>query len=413
MALWGHPDFRRLWIGDTISQFGANIGMTVIPLLAAGVLNATPFEMGLLAAASTIAFLLIGLPAGVWVDRMRRKPLMIAMDVARAALMLTVPVAWWFDLLDLPQLIIVSLAVGVCTVFFDVAYQSYLPLLVGRGQLVEGNSKLQASLSVAEVSGPAIGGYAAQFLGAANGVLATGLGYLSSAFFLVRIRTVEPAPERHPDPHLRREMAEGLRFVFGNVTLRMIVACTGTSNFFHGIQNAVLVLFLLQTVGLSEGTAGLVLSAGGVGGVLGATFAYRIGVLVGQARMIWLIPLLTWPFTLALPFVSDGWGLVLPMACLAVSAFGIVVYNVGQVSYRQAICPDHLLGRMNASIRWVVWGTTPLGALLGGGLGSWIGIVPTLWVSLIGSVAGVVWVLLSPLRSMRDLPTTTSVDAHG
>ncbi len=413
MALWGHSDFRRLWMGDTISQFGANVGMTVVPLLAAGVLNATPFEMGLLAAASTMAFLVIGLPAGVWVDRTRRKPLMIAMDVSRAALMLSVPAAWWLDLLALPQLIVVSLAVGVCTVFFDVAYQSYLPSLVGRGQLVEGNSKLQASLSVAEMSGPAIGGYAAQFLGAANSVLATGLGYLSSAFFLVRIKTVEPAPERHPDSHLRREIAEGLLFVFGNVTLRMIVACTGTSNFFHGIQSAVMILFLLNTVGLSEGTAGLVLSAGGVGGVLGAAFAYRIGLLVGQARMIWLVPLLTWPFTLTLPFVSDGWGLVLPMAGAAVSVFGIVVYNVGQVSYRQAICPDHLLGRMNASIRWVVWGATPLGALLGGGLGSWIGIVPTLWVALAGSVLGMVWLLISPLRTMRDLPAGTSVDAHG
>ncbi|HUQ56202.1 MFS transporter [Lentzea sp.] len=411
MALWGHPDFRRLWTGDTISQFGANVGTTVVPLLAAGVLNATPFEMGLLAAASTMAFLVIGLPAGVWVDRMRRKPLMVAMDVARAALMLSVPVAWWLDLLGLPQLIVVSLAVGVCTVFFDVAYQSYLPSLVGRGQLVEGNSKLQASLSVAEVSGPAIGGYAAQFLGAANGVLATGLGYLSSAFFLVRIQTVEPAPERHPDPHLRREIMEGLRFVFGNVTLRMIVACTGTSNFFHGIQNAVMILFLLQTVGLSEGTAGLVLSAGGVGGVLGAAFAYRIGLLVGQARMIWLIPLLTWPFTLALPFVSDGWGLVLPMVGAAVSVFGIVVYNVGQVSYRQAICPDHLLGRMNASVRFVVWGTIPLGGLVGGLLGDGLGIVPTLWVAAVGQCLAVLWVLLSPLRGRADV--TAAADATG
>src|SRR5687767_10775840 len=133
MALWGHHDFRRLWIGDTISQFGSSIGITVIPLLAAGVLNATPFEMGLLAAASQMAFLLIGLPAGVWVDRMRRKPLMLAMDVARAALLLSVPLAWWLGGLGLPQLIVVSLAVGVCTVFFDVAYQSYLPSLVGRG----------------------------------------------------------------------------------------------------------------------------------------------------------------------------------------------------------------------------------------------------------------------------------------
>jgi len=413
MALWGHPDFRRLWLGDTISQFGANIGSTVIPLLAAGVLNATPFEMGLLAAASMMAFLVIGLPAGVWVDRMRRKPLMIAMDVARAALMLSVPVAWWLGLLDLPQLIVVSLAVGVCTVFFDVAYQSYLPSLVGRGQLLEGNSKLQASLQVAEASGPAIGGYAAQFLGAANGVLATGLGYLSSAFFLARIKTAEPAPERHADPHLRREIAEGLRFVFGNATLRRIVACTGTSNFFHGVQSAVTILFLLNVARLGEGTAGLLLSAGGIGGVIGAALAHRIGLLVGQARMIWLIPLLTWPFALLLPFTSNGWGLVLPMAGQAVTVFGIVVYNIGQVSYRQAICPDHLLGRMNASIRWVVWGTTPLGALLGGGLGSWIGIVPTLWVSLVGAVGGMAWVLLSPLRTMRDLPAVSSVEAHG
>jgi predicted MFS family arabinose efflux permease len=344
---------------------------------------------------------------------MRRKPLMIAMDVARAALMVSVPVAWWIGLLDLPQLIVVSLAVGVCTVFFDVAYQSYLPSLVGRGQLVEGNSKLQASLQVAEASGPAIGGYAAQFLGAANGVLATGLGYLSSAYFLLRIKTVEPAPERHPEPHLRREIAEGLRFVFSNHTLRKIVACTGTSNFFHGIQQAVMVLFLLKTVGLNEGTAGLVLSAGGIGGVLGAAFAYKIGLLVGQARMIWLIPLVTWPFCLTLPFTSDGLGLVLPMIGQAVTVFGIVVYNIGQVSYRQTICPDHLLGRMNASTRWVVWGTTPLGALLGGGLGSWIGIVPTLWVALLGSLLGVVWVLLSPLRTMRDLPVEASVEAHG
>ncbi|MFI6100494.1 MFS transporter [Lentzea sp. NPDC051213] len=413
MALWGHHDFRRLWAGDTISQFGSIVGMTVIPLLAAGVLDATPFEMGLLAAAGTMAFLIIGLPAGVWVDRMRRKPLMIAMDVVRAVLMLTVPVAWWFGVLDLPQLIVVSLAVGVCTVFFDVAYQSYLPSLVGRDQLVEGNSKLQASMSVAEVSGPAIGGYAAQFLGAANGVLATGLGYLSSAFFLFRIKTVEPPPERHASPDLRREVAEGLRFVFGNVTLRKIVACTGTSNFFHGIQNAVMILFLLQVAGLSEGTAGLVLSAGGIGGVVGAALSFRLGQLIGQARMIWLIPLLTWPFTLFLPFISDGWGLVLPMVGLAVNVFGIVVYNVGQVSYRQAICPDQMLGRMNASVRWVVWGTTPLGALAGGALGSWLGIVPTLWISLAGSVLGLLWVLFSPLRTMRDLPATTSVEAHG
>ncbi|TWP49111.1 MFS transporter [Lentzea tibetensis] len=404
MALRGHADFTRLWTGDTISQFGAILGYTVFPLLAASLLHASPFEMGLLEAALMGAFLIIGLPAGVWVDRMRRRPLMIAMDLTRAALVLTVPVAWWLGVLTLAHLIVMALLLGVCTVFFDVAYQSYLPSLVGREHLVEGNSKLQASASVAEVTGPGLGGFAVQFLGAANAVLATGIGYLSSAFFLFRIRAEEPRPERRESPNLVREVMEGLRFVFHNRTLRAIVGCTGTANLFNGVRMAVMVLFLVRTLELSAAHAGLVFSFGGLGGVLGAATANRMQKWFGQARLIWLSMVVTAPFLLLTPLAAPGWRMAFALASVFGFGYGVIIYNIAQVSYRQTICPDHLLGRMNASIRWVVWGSQPVGALIGGLLGEWIGIVGTLWVSAIGGSLAGLFVVLSPLRTMRDLP---------
>ena len=412
MALWTHRDFRLLWAGDTVSQFGSAIGRIVLPLLAVTVLAATPWQMGVLSAAGTAAFLLIGLPAGVWVDRVRRKPVMVAADLLRAGLMLSVPLAWWLGVLTLAQLVVVALLVGVCTVFFDIAYQSYLPSLIGRPHLVEGNSKLQASQSVAEVSGPALAGGIAQTIGAANGVLLTGLGYLGSALFLWRIKSVEPEPRSGEGRNLRADIVEGLRFVFDNRSLRAIVSCTGTSNFFSGAEAAVVILFLVRDLGLSEGVLGLLLSAGGVGGVLGALTANWWNGRIGQTRLIWLALLLTQPFGLLLPATSaDAWRIGLAMLGLAVAAYGIIVYNVSQVSYRQTLCPDHLLGRMNASVRFLVWGTVPLGGLVGGLLGGWIGVHTTLWIAMAGQVLAVLWVVLSPLRTSRD--RTTTVSDHG
>jgi MFS family permease len=404
VSLWSHRDFRLLWAGDTVSQFGSSIGRTVLPLLAAGTLAATPFQMGVLTAANTAAFLFIGLPAGVWVDRMRRRPLMLSMDLLRAAVLLSVPLAWWAGVLTLAHLVVVALLVGVCTVFFDIAYQSYLPSLVGRTQLVEGNAKLQASQSVSEVSGPALAGGIAQLVGAANGVLVTGLGYLGSALFLWRIKAVEPPPQPSGGVGLRAQIAEGLRFVFGNPSLRAIVACTGTSNFFSGMLGAVLVLFLVRDLDLADGVVGLVFSAAGIGGVLGALTAHRWSVRFGQIRTVWLSMLVTQPFGLLLPLAASDWRIVFVVLAEGGVAYGCIVYNVAQVSYRQALCPDHLLGRMNASVRFVVWGTIPLGGLVGGLLGGWTSVHATLWVSAIGQLAAVGWVLFSPLR--RATPVT-------
>ncbi|MBN6041610.1 MFS transporter [Amycolatopsis sp. 195334CR] len=403
-SLWRHADFRRLWAGDTASQLGAFVGHTVLPLLAATVLAASPFEMGVLTAAETLAFLLIGLPAGAWVDRIRRRPLMLRADFARAALLLSVPLAWWAGVLTLTQLVVVALLTGVCTVFFDVAYQSYLPSLVGRDQLLEGNAKLQSSQSVSQVVGPGIGGGLAQLLGPANAVLMTGLGFLTSALCLLRIRRTEPEPEPHENPKLTAQIAEGLRFVFGNRTLRAITSATATANFANGVFLAVEMLFLTRTLGLSAAAVGVLLAAGGAGSVLGALTSGLVNRRIGQARAIWLIPLLTWPAHLLVPLAAPGWRLGFAVVGLVVFGYGVIVYNVAQVSYRQAICPDRLLGRMNASVRFVVWGVLPLGSMLGGVLGEFAGIRNTLWVAGALEALAVVWVLASPLRRMRDIP---------
>lgn len=405
-SLWFHRDFRRLWAGDTVSQFGTFTAHTVLPLLAVTVLAASPLQMGLLTAAEYAAFLLIGLPAGVWVDRMRRKPLMLAADVARGVLLLTVPLAWWAGVLTLTQMIVVALLVGVCTLFFDVAYQSYLPFLVGRAKLMEGNAKLQSSQSVAHVSAPGIAGVLVQVIGAANAVTTVGLSYLTSAAFLLRIRAREPEPVRVHDRRLRTEVAEGLRFVFGNRHLRAITACTASANLAGGAFTAVEVLFLTRNLGLPAAGVGTVLSIAGGGGVLGALTANWWIRRIGQARTIWLVPLVTWPAELLIPLAAPGWRIALVPIGLAVAGYGIILYNVAQVSYRQAVSPDHLLGRMNASIRTIVWGALPLGGLLGGLLGEWIGIRGTVWVSVSGMILAVLWVICSPLRSLRDLPTT-------
>jgi predicted MFS family arabinose efflux permease len=392
-------------VGDTASQAGTFVGQTVIPLLAATALAATPFEMGLLTAAENAAFLLIGLPVGVWVDRLRRRPLMLRADFARAALLFTVPIAWWTGVLTLAQLILVALLVSVGTVFFDVSYHSYLPSLVGREHLLEGNTKLQASQSAAQVVGPGAGGGLAQLAGAANAVLATGLGYLMSGLFLLRIKAVEPEPEPHERARLRTQIAEGMRFVFRNPTLRPITLCTATANLGNTIFHAMLILFLTRDIGLGSAAVGAILTAMGLGGVAGAFAASWCTRRLGQARAIWLVPLLTWPFQALVPLAAPGWRVGLVPAGLAVTAFGVIIYNVAQVSYRQAVCPDRLLGRMNATVRFVVWGTMPIGGLIGGGLGEWVGVRATLWAGCASLAVSTALLVCSPLRRMRDVPT--------
>ncbi|MDX3434263.1 MFS transporter [Streptomyces sp. ME01-18a] len=410
-SLWFHREFRQLWAGQTVSQFGTYVGQTVLPLLAATTLKASPFQMGVLTAAGTAAFLLIGLPTGVLVDRVRRKPVMLTADFTRAGMLLTVPIAAWVDALTLTQLIAVAFLTSVATVLFDVAYQSYLPSLVGRAQLMEGNTKLQSSLSAAEVTGPGVGGGLAQLVGAATAALTTSVSYLISGLLLLRIRTPEPRPAGHDGLPVRTQMKEGLEFVLGEKSLRAITISTALSNLAITVLLSMQILFLTRDLGLTPGAVGAVLALSSVGGLLGALTAGRCTTWIGPARAIWLIPLVISPVALVIPLAEAGWLTALCVLGLALRAYGTTVFNVVNVSYRQAICPGRLLGRVNATVRFITWGAMPVGGLLGGILGGWIGVRATLWVSCFALALTPLPLLLSPLRTLREFPAVQDQEA--
>lgn len=404
MNLWRHRDFLLLWCGETVSHVGTMVSHLALPLLAATALGATPWQMGLLVAAERGAFLLVGLPAGVLLDRVRRRPVMVAADLVRCALFASVPLAWLLGVLTFAQLLVVALLGGVATVFFDVGYQSVLPSVVGRAGLVEGNAKLESTRAAAEAAGPALGGGLVQAVGAAAAVLLDAVSYLVSAALLVAMRTREAVPPRDPARSLRADMAEGLGYVLTHPLLRPIALCTATANLFGGVLAAVSVLFLARELGQSPAVIGLVLAAGSAGGVLGALTAGGWIRRLGQGRTLVTALLVTGPVALVLPLTTAGAGLAWFALGSTAVAYGGVVYNVAQVSFRQSVCPDHLLGRMNASIRFLVWGTIPIGGLLGGGLGELLGLRATLLVAAAGFVLAPVWVVASPLRRLRDLP---------
>jgi len=403
-SLFFHADFRRLWAGDAISQVGTMISTVAVPLLAVQVLHATPFQVGLLTTFEFLAFLVIGLPAGAWVDRMRRRSVMVTADLGRMVTLGSVPVAAAFGTLTIWQLYAVVLLTGGLTVFFDVSYQSYLPFLVGRQNLVEGNAKLQGTQSVAQVAGPGIGGLLVQLLGAPYAIAADAASYLWSALWIGAVRRREPKPERTAAANLVHEIREGVSFIVQHPLLRSIAGCTATSNLWNAASQPVLIVLLARDLDLSAGVIGLLFSAAAVGGVVGALIARRLAVRIGQGPVIWLSVAVSAPLAFVQPFLQRDWTLGLFVAAQVAFYCGVVVYNVTQVSFRQALCPERLLGRMNATMRFLVWGTMPIGGLLGGALGSTVGVRTTLFITAAGGCLSFLWVYLSPLRRMRELP---------
>jgi MFS family permease len=404
-GLWHHLDFRRLWIGETVSQFGTMVSQLALPLVAILIVHASTFQVGLLTAFESLAFLVIGLPAGAWVDRMRFRHVLIVNDLLRAVAMASIPAAQALGVLTIGQLYVVAVVIGVCTVFFDVAYQSYLPELVDRTLLVEGNAKLQASESVAQVAGPSVGGLLIQALTAPYAVLIDAVSFLWSAAWVGKIEARVPKPERKPDRHLGREIAEGLRFVIGNRLLRSIAMCTGTSNLFSTALFAVYYVLLARDLDVSPGLIGLIMSTSAVGGIVGSLVASRLAQRFGQGPTIWVSALIGGPPMIVAAFIHRDWTLGLLAAAQIVMWASVVVYNITQVSFRQSLCPPALLGRMNATMRFLVWGTMPLGGVLGGVLGSWLGAREAVLIAAIGGSLAFLPVFLSPLRTMRELPS--------
>jgi Transmembrane secretion effector len=417
VSLLRHRDFRRLWAGDSLSQFGIMTTTLAVPLLAVRTLHATPFEVGLLTTFEYLAFLVIGLPAGAWVDRMRRRGVMITADLGRAALLGWLPLAAALGVLNLVQVYAVVFAVGCLTVFFDVSYQSYLPFLVGRDHLVEGNAKLQGTQSVAQVAGPSVGGFLVQALTAPYAILANVGTFLWSACWVGSIQAREPHPARAPDRDLLREVRAGVAFIVRHPVLRQVAAATGTANLWSSAAQGMLIVLLARTLGLSAGVIGLLMAAGAAGGLAGAFTARPLARLLGEGPATWLSLGVTSPLTLVQPFLDRNWTLGLFIVAQAGVSAGAVSYNVTQVSFRQRLCPEHLLGRMNASMRFLVWGTMPLGGLLGGVLGATAGVRATLLVAAIGQSLAFLWIFFSPLRSLREVTARHDQDpavaAHG
>src|SRR6188472_4070011 len=283
-GLWHHGDFLRLWTGETISQFGSQISQLAIPLTAILVLDATAFEVAALTTVEFLPFIIFTLPAGVWVDRMRRRPILIAGDVVRALLLGSIPIAYVLDALTLGQLFVVGFLFGICTVFFDVAYQSYLPSLVERDQIIDGNSKMEISRSAAQVRGPGLSGVIVTVFTAPYAVLIDAISFVGSGLFLLGIKKAEPPVSVNEDgskPKLWPQLKEGLRFVLGNPNLRAQAGCTATSNFFSSLGFAIILVFAVRELHLSAGLIGIVLSIGSLGSMLAAFTATRISQRFG------------------------------------------------------------------------------------------------------------------------------------
>ena len=420
LGLLREPDFARLWTAETISQVGTQVSALAIPFVAINILQASTFQVALLNVVDFLPFLLIGLPAGVWVDRLRRRPMMIAGDLGRAAALATIPLAYLMGVLSVVQLYVVGFIVGTLTVFFDVAYQSYLPSIVARDQLQEGNAKLEISRAGAAVVGPGLAGLLIGILRAPLAVALDAISFLVSALFLVMIRRAETAPEAHredgqPGPGMRREMAEGLRYVLGHAYLKNIAACTATANLFGTVATSVLLVFAVRELGMAAGTIGVAFSIGATGALLGALVANRVSTRMGVGPTIIAFAGVGGLALLPLALAPTGTPQLVLAALVALAGFvagvAMVVYNVAQVSLRQAITPTRMQGRMNATMRWFVWGTIPIGALLGGTLGTVLGVREAILIGALGEMASVVPVLFSPVRRLRQMPAPADDDA--
>ncbi len=375
-------DFRLLLLGQTTSQLGTQVSGVAVPLLAVLTLQASPFELGLVGAAGTLAFALIGLQAGAWIDRTRRRPVLVASDIARALLLLTIPVAAWSGILTITQLVVVSLLVGVGRVFFDVGYQSYLPSLTGGERLLHANSAMETLRAGGPLVGPGIGGWLVALVGAANVVLLQSVTFAASAVSLVFIRTPEAAPPPPDDtPPLRVRIGAGLRLVARDRVLRATAATSALGNFSFAVAASVSVVFMVRDLGLSAIGVGLVIAAGSVTVMAGAALTPHLARLVGEARIVWLSLAVTGPLGLLAPLARPGWAIALLVVGMAAGEFGQIVYAITNVTLRQRRCPPELLGRVTATMGFLIMGLFPLGALLGGVLGELVGVRATLWVS--------------------------------
>jgi MFS family permease len=415
-GLLRQPGFRGLWLAQTVSQVGTQITQLAMPLVAILVLDAGPLEVGILGAVDFLPFLLFTLPAGVWVDRLPRRRILIVADIGRALVLAVVPLAYLTDVLAMWQLYLVGFAAGTLTVFFDVGYQAFLPELVPRDRLAEGNSRLEVSRSAAQVVGPGLAGFLVGAITAPLAILVDAISYVISSIFLFRIpASAVRARVAHaaPPTGFRHEIAEGLRYFASNVYLRVTAAAVTVLNFAGQVGFAVYLVFVVRELGLSPAAIGLTVAIGGIGTIIGAATAQSIGERLGVGRALIAACGAFGVATILVAIAPPA----MPIPFLILSGLiqgpGVMVINVNALSLRQAVTPDHLLGRVNATGRWIAWGTIPLGALVGGILGTTIGLRETIAISSMGGLIAAGLLAVSPLRTLRAIPSLDEVPAAG
>ena len=413
-TLWFHTEFLKLWIGQSISGFGSAITTLALPLTAVVILHATAEQMGMLRAALTLPALLMSLLLGVWIDRMRRRPMLIAADLGRMLLLGLIPLAAWLGFLRIEYLYVVGLLVGVLTVLFDIAITSYLPSLVPREALVEGNSKLQQSSSFIGIVGPGAAGTLIGMVTAPMAITVDAFSFLASVISLWLIRTPEQRSELSASVRslLWKEIGEGLHALWQTPVLRDMIIFTTIGSFFITIQQTVFVLFIINELKLTSLQFGLVVSSSGVASLIGALLVSRIAHRLGPGPTIILGQGFTGLGGVLLAVAGGPPALALFLLVSGQISFGLgtPLYSVNQIALRQAMTPRHLLGRVNASRRFLVFGIMPLGALLSGLLGSTLGLRPTLIMGAGGLLVAFLWVLFSSIRQVRTFPHVSESD---
>jgi MFS family permease len=404
-GLWRDRDFLNLWGAATVSQVGSQVTLIALPLVAVLVLDATTFQVALLTTFDFLPFLLFGLPAGVWIDRLARRPVMIATDLGRALALCTIPLAYAAGFLTLAQLYVVGFLVGVMTVFFELAATSYLPSLVGRERLIDANSKLEISRSGVFIAGPGLAGVLVGALTAPVAIVVDAVSFLASGVLVLAIRARERWIETvEPRRGIRSELAEGVRYVLSQRYLRPIAVCTATLNLFWNAAFAVYFVFLARELDLDAVVIGLVLALGNVGWLAGALLAGRVSSTLGVGWTLAASAFLFGPSAALIALTPESSPVPLLVAAQALGSFAGVLYNITSVTLRQSVTPEVLQGRTVGAIRTVVWGVTPLGALLGGALASVFGLRATFWIAAVGGAAAALPIVLSSARSLRRMP---------
>ncbi|WP_020387209.1 MFS transporter [Kribbella catacumbae] len=403
-SLWRDRRFRTFWSAQGVSEFGDRISELALPLIAVTLLNASPSQVGFLTAAVWLPNL-ASLFIGTWVDQHRdKRPLMIAADLSRTALLLSLPAAYWLDVLSLGHLYAIAILAGTAHVVFNTAYASFFVRLVSREQYLEAGSKLSATRSISFMAGPAVGGLLIQWLTAPIALIVDALSFAFSAVQVSRLK-VAPGDADGGEESLLFRARAGMRYLLRHPYLRVSLGCATTVNFFTMIGMALLVLFASRNLGLPAGVIGIALGIGASGGLIGALAAKPLAELIGAGRLI-AIGSVVFPASLGIVAVADGpvWmraGIL--AAAEFVGAFAVMCFDVPLNSLQAAVIHDHMRSRVAGAFSSINYGVRPLGALVGGLLGTWLGVRETLLISAAGGLFAVLWLVRSPIIHTHDL----------